>query len=503
MDRTPLPTMLLDLLSPPYVLLLLLPVVFFIHKRITSRYAKRRPLPPGPRPWPIIGNIHQIGKKLHISLTHFSKLHGPLISLRLGTRVVVVASSPMAAKAILKTHDGLLSARSIQTALPYKVYEIDRVAIILAPTCNDKWRSLRTLCRTELFSAKAIESQAAMREEKLREMVEFISRKQGQVVNLSEVVFTCVFNIICNLLFSKDLLSYEDEGRSSVLKKVVSRLFYLFVAPNISDFYPILARLDPQGMQKKLTDCLKEIFAAWENHVKERKETYSHGSTTADFLDVFLANGFDDNQINWLAIELLLAGADTTSTTVEWAMTELLKNKQIMQTARDEVDRETKTNSVKESDISKFEYLNACLKETMRLHPPIGFLGHHAPETCEVMNYTVPKDAQVLVNIYAIGRDPSVWEEPLLFNPSRFLGSNVDFKGNDFELIPFGSGRRICAGMPMAARQLHLILATLIHQFDWSLPDGEDFAELDMSEKFGLTLQKEQPLLLVPTRRRI
>ncbi|XP_050206299.1 probable (S)-N-methylcoclaurine 3'-hydroxylase isozyme 2 [Mercurialis annua] len=505
MDQIPSATTLLDVLSPHYfvlLLLLVLPLAFFIHKHIASPYSKRRPLPPGPRPWPIIGNIHQLGKKLHISFAHFAKLHGPLISLRLGTQVVVVASSPMAAKEILNTHDRMLSARSVPKALPNKICDIDRVAIVWASTCNDTWKSLRALCRTELFSTSAIESQAAMREQKVTEMVEFLSRKQGQVVNLSEVVFTCAFNMICNLLFSKDLLSFEDEDRNSGLKKVVSRQMELAVVPNIADFYPILAELDPQGMKRKMSDAMKEIFGAWKSHVKERRETHVPGSTTVDFLDVFLANDFDDDQINWLAFELLMAGSETTSTTIEWAMTELLKNKQVLEKACEEVDREIKRNSIKESDIPKLDYLNACVKESMRFHPPVAFLHHRAQETCEVMNYRIPKDAKILINIYAIGRDPSVWDEPLAFNPSRFLGSNVDFKGRNFELIPFGSGRRICVGLPMAARQIHLILANLIHHFDWSLQNDEDFAKLDMTEKFGITLQKQQPLLLVPTIRR-
>ncbi|KAJ4835064.1 hypothetical protein Tsubulata_028833 [Turnera subulata] len=114
------------------------------------------------------------------------------------------------------------------------------------------------------------------------------------------------------------------------------------------------------------------------------------------------------------------------------------------------------------------------------------------------MHYTIPKNAQVLVNFWAIGRDPQNWEDPVVFNPERFLGSHFDFKGSDFEFIPFGSGRRICPGLPMAAKHIPLIVAFLIHCFHWSLPDGKDPTDLDMSENYGLTLRKEQPLLLIP-----
>ncbi|XP_015571154.2 (S)-N-methylcoclaurine 3'-hydroxylase isozyme 1 [Ricinus communis] len=484
------------------LLLLLLPLIFIILKHIVTSLSSKRPrLPPGPRPWPIIGNLHQIGKKLHISVTQFAKVHGPLISLRLGSRVVVVGSSPLAATEILKTHDRLLSARTIPKVLPYKIHFVDRLAIVWASSCNERWKFLRALCRTELFSANAIESQAALREKKMIEMVEYLSSEQGQVVNIGEVVFTSVFNTISNLIFSKDLLSFEDQERGSGLKNATWRLMELTVAPNIADFYPVFAGLDPQGLQKKMLKYMKEMFSAWEIHIKERRETHVHGAPTNDFLDVFLANDFDDDQINWLTFELFAAGSDTTTTTVEWAMAELLKNKQFMKKACEELDREIKRNSIKESDIPQLHFLNACVKETMRFHPPVPFLVHRALETCEVMNYTIPKDAQVLVNIWAIGRDPSAWEDPLSFDPNRFLGSNIDFKGHDFELIPFGSGRRNCVGQSMATRQLHLILGSLMHFFDWSLPNGEDSVNLDLSEKFGLTLQKEQPLLLVPKRK--
>ncbi|KAJ8752960.1 hypothetical protein K2173_008695 [Erythroxylum novogranatense] len=499
MDRTTLIQLLDGLSSLPFYLLLLMPVIFVIFKLFTT---KTEHLPPGPRPWPIIGNMLQLGKMPHVSLTSFAKEHGPLISLRLGTRLLVVGSSPRVATEILKTNDRLLSGRYVLQAIPVEHRVLDRIAIIWASECNEGWKSLRALCRTELFSAKAIESQAVLREKKVMEMVEFLRTREGKVVKVGEVVFATVFNTMGNLLFSRDFVDYGDGGESSRLKGIVRRMIELGASPNICDFYSVFSGLDPQGLKKKISDCIKEMFSTWEIFVKERRETERFHAHKSDFLDVFLANGFDDEQINWLLLELFTAGADTTSTTVEWAMAELIKNKQVMKRVRQELEEEQiNGNALKESQISQLPYLSACVKETLRLHPPAPLLlPHRAIEDCKVMNYEIPRDTQLFVNVWAIGRDPHAWgEDPLSFRPERFLGStDLDFKGQNYEFLPFGAGRRICPGLPMAAKQVQLILACMIRSFDWSLPNGEDHSKLDMSEKFGVTLQKEQPLLLVP-----
>ncbi|KAI5563447.1 hypothetical protein BDE02_15G119400 [Populus trichocarpa] len=499
MDQTSL-TKVLNLLAPPF--LLLLPLLFFILKCVSSPSSKNQSLPPGPKPWPIIGNILHFGKKPHISTANFAKTHGPLISLKLGKQLLIVGSSKRAATEILKSHDRLLSARYVFKAALFENHVLDRISIVWATQCSDGWKSLRALCRNELFSAKAIESQAVLREKKMGEMVGFIGRREGEVVGIGEVVLAIVFNTIANLLFSVDLIGLEDDGATTGLKSLVWRMMKLAATPNIADFYPILGGIDPQGLKRKMAVCVNQMFDIWGKYIKERREKHVHDGPRSDFLDVFLANGFEDLQINWLALELLSAGTDTTATTVEWAIAELLKNKEVLKKVSEEIKREIDTNSLKESHVSQLPYLNACVKETLRLHPPVPFLiPRRALETCKVMDYTIPRDSEVIVNVWAVGRDPWLWEDPLSFKPERFLGSDLDFKGQDFEFLPFGAGRRICPGLPMAAKQVHLIIATLLYYFDWSLPSGEDPAMLDMSEKFGITLQKEQPLLVVPRRR--
>ncbi|KAJ8771502.1 hypothetical protein K2173_026679 [Erythroxylum novogranatense] len=479
------------------LLLLLLPPILIQLRNILSPSSKRQHLPPGPKPWPIIGNILQLMKNPHVSLANLAKVHGPLVSLRLGTQLLVVGSSPQAASEILKTQDRLLSGRRISKLSVYESDVLDRMSIVSTSKCTDEWKYLRTLCRNELFSAKAIESQAILREKKVAELVEFLGVREGKVVNIGEAVFAIVFNILGNLFVSRDIISIEDKGAGHGLKCLIWKIMEIGATPYLPDYFPIW---DIQDQKRKLSKLIKEMSATWESEIKERREIQVQDSSKADFLDVFIANGFDDQKISWLFLEMFGAGTDTTTVTVEWATAELIKNKQVMNKVRQEL-REFNQNPIKESQVGQLQYLNACVKETLRLHPPVPFLiPRCAAETCKVMDYTVPKNSQVIVNVSAIGRDPSVWEDPLLFKPERFIGTSLDFKGQNFELLPFGGGRRICPGLPMAARQVPLILATLIQSFDWSLPNGEDPQDLDMNDKFGITLQKQQPLLLVPKR---
>nr|XP_016435349.1 PREDICTED: cytochrome P450 76AD1-like isoform X1 [Nicotiana tabacum] len=163
-------------------------------------------------------------------------------------------------------------------------------------------------------------------------------------------------------------------------------------------------------------------------------------------------------------VELLMAGSDTSAITMEWVMAELLRNPHELQKVREEILQQIGIERpVKESDIEKLPYLQAVVKETMRLHPTVSLLlPHKAQNDIDVLGYTVPKNTQVLVNAWAIGRDPKSWEKPLEFMPERFIKSSVDYKGRNFEFIPFGAGRRICPGMSLAIRMVNLMLASII-----------------------------------------
>lgn len=197
-----------------------------------------------------------------------------------------------------------------------------------------------------------------------------------------------------------------------------------------------------------------------------------------------------------------MAGSETSSSTIEWALSELLRSPEKMIKVKAELATVIGPNrKFKESDIDNLPYLQAVIKETLRLHAPIPFLvPRKALQDTEFMGYHIPKNTQLFVNAWAIGRDPEIWEEPSMFKPERFIGSNVDYKGQHFELIPFGAGRRMCAGVPLADRMLHLALGSLLHEFDWELDSSVTRKMLDMRDKIGIVVRKLEPLKAVLTR---
>ncbi|XP_042028370.1 cytochrome P450 76T24-like [Salvia splendens] len=203
--------------------------------------------------------------------------------------------------------------------------------------------------------------------------------------------------------------------------------------------------------------------------------------------------------------DLLVAGTDTSSSTVEWAMTELIRNPHKMTKLRNEIKSfmsENGKEQVQESDIPLLPYLQAVVKETFRLHPAAPFLiPRKANSDVEINGYIVPTNAQILINVWASGRDSRIWKNPNEFLPERFLNENegVDFKGRDFELIPFSAGRRICPGLPLADRMVHQMLATFVGNYKWRLEYMKP-EEMEMNENFGISLQKAIPLKAIPTK---
>lgn len=198
--------------------------------------------------------------------------------------------------------------------------------------------------------------------------------------------------------------------------------------------------------------------------------------------------------------DIFSAGSETTSTALEWAMSELMKNPGNMKKAQDEVRKVYHgCGSVEESRLNELKYLQAVIKETLRLHPPVPLLiPRESSERSEINGYEIPAKSRVIVNAWAIGRDARYWPDAEKFNPERFLDSAVDYQGKDLKYIPFGAGRRMCPGISFGMVSVELILAQLLFHFDWKLPDGLSNEELDMTELFALSVRRKNDLCLIP-----
>ncbi|KAL0352039.1 UNVERIFIED_CONTAM: cytochrome [Sesamum calycinum] len=427
--------------------------------------------------------------------------------LKLGSVDTIVVSSPEMAKEVLQTHHQAFPLRTNTAAT--RAFDHHATSVAFLPI-GDQWRNLRKICKEHMFSNQRLQANEGLRQEKLQKLVQYIQEccVHGRAVDIGEAAFVTSLNFISNTLFSLDFADYNS-GSSQELEETIHRLMRVFARPNLGDYFGFLGLFDPQGIKREAEFCMGKLLAEFDSIIDQRVEASRNSQARkTDLLEVLLEIS-DGNQaeltrkiMKHLLLDLFVAGADTTSVTVEWVMTELLRNPQVMSKLRTEVRTVVGANKqVEESDISKLPYLQAVIKESMRYHPPGPFLMRRKDgEDLEIKNYIIPKNAVILINIWATSRDPRIWPNPDSFEPERFLNRDVDFKGHDFELIPFGAGRRICPGLPLAYRMVHLTVASLVHNFDWKLEPGIRPEDVDLTEKFGLSLKKAIPLKAVPTK---
>uniref|UniRef100_A0A0C9QN91 TSA: Wollemia nobilis Ref_Wollemi_Transcript_18886_1947 transcribed RNA sequence n=1 Tax=Wollemia nobilis TaxID=56998 RepID=A0A0C9QN91_9CONI len=473
---------------------------------------RRRRLPPGPAGWPVIGSLPLLGTMPHRSFYQLSKQYGPLMYMKLGTTDAIIASSPKVAEAFFKAHDGNFSNRPGNAGATYMAY--DSNDLVWAPY-GPRWRMLRKVCNIHLFAGKALEDMQPVRRAEVGLLVKSIlgHQRRGEAVNLGELLNVCTANVLGQVMLSKRVFDSQGGREASEFREMVIELMVLAGVFNIGDFVPSLAWLDLQGVQAKMKKLHKRFDDFFGKILDEHKAASArHETGRKDFLSVLLelrnnADGeggkLTDTDMKALLLDLFTAGTDTSASTVEWAISELIRHPDIMERCQREADSVVgRQRRLAEADLQNLSYLQAVVKETFRLHPSTPLLlPRLAAEECEVEGYHIPKNARLMVNAWGIQHDPDVWDRPLEFDPERFVGSNLDVRGTDFEVIPFGAGRRICAGVSMGIRMVQFMLATLIHSFDWSLPAGQTVEKLDMEEAFGLTLQKAVPLVAVPTSR--
>eukprot|EP00257_Ricinus_communis_P027386 XP_025014800.1 cytochrome P450 76A1 isoform X2 [Ricinus communis] len=435
--------------------------------------------PPGPPAWPIFGNIFDLGTIPHRNLYKFRKVP------------------------------------DCCTAHNY-----DQGAVSLG-RYGSIWRFHRRLITLDLMTNKRIKESAFLRIKCINSMIQYIeedtaaARARGELgeVVIAHYLFVMTFNLIGNLVLSQDLAnSQSNEGLE--FSHAMDKITVLSGKPNATDLWPFLKMFDPQRIKRDMEREMGKALRVVEGFVRERIEErkLEKERSKKDFLDALLEFESDEEagpdkisiQTMFIIIlEIFFAGTETTSSTMEWAMTELLRCPESIKRVKEELKRVVgQKRKVEESDIDQLPYLQAVLKETMRLHPTLPLLiPRNSLEDTNFMGYLIPKDTQVFVNVWAIGRDPESWQDPNSFKPERFLESDIDYRGKNFEYLPFGSGRRICAGILLAQRVLHLGLASLLHCFDWELSSNYTPDSIDMKEKMGMAVRKLVPLKAIPKKR--
>uniref|UniRef100_A0ACD5ZL88 Uncharacterized protein n=1 Tax=Avena sativa TaxID=4498 RepID=A0ACD5ZL88_AVESA len=466
----------------------------------------RRRLPPGPRPLPVIGNIlHVAGSLPHRSLAGLAERYGPLMTLRLGTVVVIVASSAATAREVLQTHNATLAGRNPPDAWHAMGHAANSV-FVLPP--RRKWRALRRIGTEQLLSPRRLDGEALrpLLRDAVLGMLRHVSElaAAGAPVEVGRAAFAAMADLQWRAMFSVGL----DEATSSEMHVFAREAVALSLKPNLSDFFPALAAADLQGVRRRFTRHLARVYQLIDEQIEQRRRAGGGDACKGDLLDVMLdmeEQGKDDvdrDFIRSFLTDIFLAAIDTVSSTVEWAMAELIQDPLIMKKLQQELKNALGSKTyVEYSDIDQLPYLQAVVKETLRMHAVVPLVPNKAETTVEIQGHTIPKGSTVLVNLWAIHHDSKVWKDPNKFIPERFMeDEDANFYGADFKFIPFSAGRRICLGLPLATRTLHIMLGSLLHRFEWTLPSEVKENGVDMSEKLGLTMTMATPLQAIAKR---
>ncbi|XP_061342116.1 cytochrome P450 CYP736A12-like isoform X2 [Gastrolobium bilobum] len=470
--------------------------------------------PPGPKSLPIIGNLHMLGNLPHRTLQALARKYGPIMSLKLGHVPTIVVSSPETAELFLKTHDTVFASRPKIQASEYMFYGGKGLGLA---QYGSYWRNMRKLCTLQLLSASKVEMFAPLRSEELGQFLRSLEKASAsrEVVDISELVGELIANITYKMV-----LGCNKDDRFD-LKGLIGEAMKLAGTFNLADFLPWLSIFDLQGLASrmkktsKVFDQVVEQIITDHEHPSDNEKKDPHDK---DFVDIFLSlmhqsmdnpqdeqkQVIDRTNIKAIILDMIGGALDSSTAAIEWALSELLRHPRVMKRLQHELENVVGLNKqVVETDLEKLPYLNMVVKETLRLYPPGPLL---APREClkdvVIDGYYIKKKTRIIINAWAIGRDPKVWSHNAdVFYPERFVNSNVDLRGQDFQLIPFGSGRRGCPGILLGLTTIRLVLAQLVHCFSWELPLGLPSDNLDMTERFGLSMPRNEHLLAVPTYR--
>ncbi|KAI3966291.1 hypothetical protein MKW92_004933 [Papaver armeniacum] len=499
-----------------------------INRKKSSR--NRAPEPKGA--WPIIGHLPLLrGADLpHVAVGNLADKYGPIFSFRIGLKPAIVVSSMEVAREIYGHNDRVWSSRPTRIAMKHMGYG---TAMYAFSPYGHYWRELRKMVKQEFLSNSRLELIKHVWDSEIN--ISTNELYKNVVTGGSAGVFTLntSVRVIAGKRYFGSTCGPSDRGDNAVSKryqKALKEFFRLMAVFVPSDTIPFLQGwIDFGGYEKEMKKTGKDldcIVSEWlEEHKMKRKQRISVSSSgdnyqekkeaAHDFMDVMLSvferdsmnvtdDNFDADTITKATcLQLILAGSDSTMVTLLWALSLLVNHPHMLKKAHDEMDTHVgKERQVNDSDIKNLVYLQAIVKETMRLYPAAPLSTRKSIEDSTIAGYHIPSGTQLVLNISKIQRDPRVWSNPSEFKPERFcMGGehvDVDVRGQNCELMPFGVGRRSCPGSSLALQVVHLALARLIHGFEFKTPTG---APTDMTESIGLTNVKATPLDVMVTPR--
>nr|QWK52385.1 cytochrome P450 71B2-3 [Isatis tinctoria] len=481
-------------------------------------------LPPSPSSLPLIGNLHHMISDLpHKCMHKLSLKYGPVMLVRLGSIPVVVISSSEAAEEVLKTHDLECSTRSKMVGTEKLSYGFKD---IIFGQYGEYWREMRKVAVMELFSPKKVQSFRYVREQEMELMVKKVSALTQSPVDLSKTFFSLTASIVCRVALGQNFHDCEFIDQDKI-EEMVTEAADALGSFTFTDLFPggFGRPIDWLfGTHKRLNEVFKELDAFYQHviddHLKESSERKSSSDSPTDIvavmLDIINRQGKDDyfklnnDNIKAVLMRVFVCCSGCVSCRDRYKRhnddlddDRTLRNPRVMKKVQEEIRTTlgTKKEIITEEDLNKVDYLKLIIKETFRLHPPVPIVTRQAMSHVKIKGYDIPPKTTLQINIWTIGRDPKRWSDPEDFIPERFTNSSVDFKGQNYNLLPFGSGRRICPAIAMSIAVIELALLNLIYFFNWTLPDGMRIGDIDMEEAGSLSVVKKLPLMLVPVQR--
>ncbi|KAM7514387.1 hypothetical protein LguiA_003970 [Lonicera macranthoides] len=461
---------------------------------------RSRNLPPSPPSIPVIGHLYLIKAPLHLALDSLLSQYGPILYLKLGSRSMLVVSSPSLVEECFTKNDVVLANRPRSMAGDYFTYNY--TALAWAPY-GYLWRVLRRLTVIELFSSNSLQKSSFIREEETRTLVRQlykVSTNGNKSIDLSFCFSVLSFNIMMRVVAGKQCVK-EEEGLTEVGKNSLEEMkgiFFSTLLMNMCDFFPVLRVFGYKGIEKSMIVLQKKrdefLQGLIDEFIKENKTSFPKEETqkktlieTLLLLQESEPEFYSIDVIRSIILTMFVAGTETSSVTMECAISLLLDNPHALQKARSEIDKQVgHKRSINDSDLTKLPYLRCIINETLRLYPPAPLLlPHCSSEHCTIGGFKIPPNTTLVVNAWAMHRDPKVWEEPNEFKPERFEGDE------GFKFAAFGIGRRACPGANLAIRMISLALGALIQCFEWERVGTE---EVDMAERVGLNMPKAKPL---------